>query len=69
MAVGAFLNASIKSGAGFGTLIMAVATFMQTAPLCNFGARSNLVFKNPFRACQCRHTASRIQTPNPEPVS
>jgi hypothetical protein len=39
--VGAFLNASINAGAGFGTLIMAVATLMRTAPLYSFGPRSS----------------------------
>ena len=30
--VGASLNASISSGAGFGTLVMAVVMLMQTVP-------------------------------------
>ena len=41
MDVGALRNASIRSGAGFGTLIMAVVTLMQMAPLYNFGLRSS----------------------------
>jgi hypothetical protein len=44
--VGAFRNASIKSGAGFGTLVMAVVMLMQTVSLlrlqhaqaCDLGA-------------------------------
>ena len=38
MQVGALLNASIRSGAGFGTLVMAVVTLMQAGPLYQFGA-------------------------------
>ena len=34
--VDALLNASINSGAGFGTRSMAVVTFMRTDPLCCF---------------------------------